>query len=473
MALRHWTARGTTLLAGLAVCSSVWGQTLTLQKNSRGIERSSSHDRDLDLDEINYADCSADETITFNIGLSTSADSQYQLEVWRGTDCSDKNTRFSDSSGCVRLASLDPSGLTAQIPVTVRAIVAGNPTSNSGSGGTGGTGGSGSGGTSDNGGSGGTFGSPTAGTFGSSGTSSFAQAAGFGATAGSDAGGSSGTAGSDGLSSGGAEGGTDTGGTAGNAASGGADGTRGGSGGSPGGNSGGTGGMTVEGIEACESSYSTPQKASLHFILADASGNPPANYTPQDWTVTYDLVGPAPPTDVKAGIGENTLVLSWALPNDTTEIDGYDAYCDPPPGGGVIGAAGADSEPPGGGQNCDSSSVVPNELPPNAFLCGSTRGATASMETERLENGVSYTVAIAARDNFKNRGSLSATACNTPQVVTDFFEAYRNAGGKAGGGFCAIHASPSRSLVGALAVAALALVARRRSRRDTVPKDPS
>jgi hypothetical protein len=119
------------------------------------------------------------------------------------------------------------------------------------------------------------------------------------------------------------------------------------------------------------------------------------------------------------------------------------------------------------------SSIVRNELPPGAFLCGSTSGATSSMETKRLENGVNYTVALAARDNFKNRGKLSDTTCNTPQLVTDFFESYREAGGKGGGGFCSIHAGPSSTLAGALAVAALALVARRRSRRGIVSKDPS
>jgi hypothetical protein len=95
------------------------------------------------------------------------------------------------------------------------------------------------------------------------------------------------------------------------------------------------------------------------------------------------------------------------------------------------------------------------------------------METSPLENGVNYTVAVAARDNFKNRGRLSDTTCNTPQLVTDFFEAYRDAGGTGGGGFCAIHAGRSSTLAGALAVAALALIARRRSRRGAAPKDPS
>ena len=45
-------------------------------------------------------------------------------------------------------------------------------------------------------------------------------------------------------------------------------------------------------------------------------------------------------------------------------------------------------------------------------------------------------IAVAGVDRVGNSGPLSPIACGTPQPVTTFFEAYREAGGRGGGGFC-------------------------------------
>jgi hypothetical protein len=68
-------------------------------------------------------------------------------------------------------------------------------------------------------------------------------------------------------------------------------------------------------------------------------------------------------------------------------------------------------------------------------------------------------------DNFENIGELSNYDCKAPQLVTDFYEAYRNAGGKGGGGFCGISAGNSHGFAVILALGALGLVARRRAAR--------
>jgi hypothetical protein len=69
---------------------------------------------------------------------------------------------------------------------------------------------------------------------------------------------------------------------------------------------------------------------------------------------------------------------------------------------------------------------------------------------------------VAAVDALGNAGPLSNVACATPKEVNDFFENYRNAGGSAGGGFCALGARPAP---GAAAFFVVALLVRRWRRR--------
>jgi hypothetical protein len=55
-----------------------------------------------------------------------------------------------------------------------------------------------------------------------------------------------------------------------------------------------------------------------------------------------------------------------------------------------------------------------------------------------LVDGVTYNVAVAAVDNSGNVGPASAQECDYPAPVNDFWDLYRDAGGGAGGGFCAL-----------------------------------
>jgi hypothetical protein len=67
-----------------------------------------------------------------------------------------------------------------------------------------------------------------------------------------------------------------------------------------------------------------------------------------------DMLGPEPPTRVRAGTGESKLVVEWEAPNSVQDVRGYRFYCDPAPpeaeananpllqmqGGGAGGVAG-------------------------------------------------------------------------------------------------------------------------------------
>jgi hypothetical protein len=70
--------------------------------------------------------------------------------------------------------------------------------------------------------------------------------------------------------------------------------------------------------------------------------------------------------------------------------------------------------------------------------CGEigAQGATGGETEPVLTNDMEYVVAIATEDNVNNVGVLSQLACNIPKDTTGFYEAYREAGGEAGGGFC-------------------------------------
>ncbi|HEY3237186.1 MAG TPA: hypothetical protein VGJ84_20875, partial [Polyangiaceae bacterium] len=68
-----------------------------------------------------------------------------------------------------------------------------------------------------------------------------------------------------------------------------------------------------------------PQDFTLWFILFNNSTQLPAGQA-ASWKGKYDFLGPAAPTGVTAGVGENQLVVGWkaATSQDTT---GYRIYC--------------------------------------------------------------------------------------------------------------------------------------------------
>jgi hypothetical protein len=77
---------------------------------------------------------------------------------------------------------------------------------------------------------------------------------------------------------------------------------------------------------------------------------------------------------------------------------------------------------------------------PNQYFLIYQAGSTASTYTlTGLITGHTYAVGVAAVDAYGNVGPVGV-ACSTPTVVDDFFTAYSQDGGMAGGGFCALSA---------------------------------
>jgi hypothetical protein len=242
----------------------------------------------------------------------------------------------------------------------------------------------------------------------------------------------------------------------------------------------------------------------------DGTGQPVG--TGSSYQTKYDLVGPPAPTGVSAGVGEELLVVSWDA-SSASDLIGYRVYCDPKPGAlspasspmadaGLAGAAGSDAGVGGAGgaagtdggtsdagsdaatatggtggtggsgggsagnPACPSDALTPGLRPDKSYLCGSVTSKTAtSTEATGLVNGAKYAAAVAGFDRVGNSGPLSSVACGSPQPVDDFFELYRRAGGKGGGGFCSVGRAQEGDLLllSGLALGAWVLRRRRRS----------
>jgi MYXO-CTERM domain-containing protein len=118
------------------------------------------------------------------------------------------------------------------------------------------------------------------------------------------------------------------------------------------------------------------------------------------------------------------------------------------------------------GDGGESRGVIPDADFDAKYKCGEVRGNTGASATADgigqgddkvpLANGTRYAVAVAATDAFGNVGALSTAFCQTPAETTDFWDGYREAGGKAGGG-CAT-SGPSAP-TGSIAAFGLVLVA--------------
>jgi hypothetical protein len=250
---------------------------------------------------------------------------------------------------------------------------------------------------------------------------------------------------------------------------------------------------------------------SLYFVLVDTAGQGVAS---DKYDLKYDLVGPPAPEGVSAGVGENSLVVSWTT-SESTDADGFKVYCRTSApaatgsggqtgAGGAVGGAPAEGGSAGEGGLSDSGGAGTGEtagvdgtggssgrtgttananplcaassedaLPlivgqppdPSIVPCGEVSGGLQSKATASgLENDFEYAVGVAAYDLVGNVGPLSTLACETPQPVDDFYELYRQAGGQAGGGFCAT--GPARSPWGLAVLAGgwLAWSLRRRRR---------
>jgi hypothetical protein len=264
-------------------------------------------------------------------------------------------------------------------------------------------------------------------------------------------GGTGGTGGTD--SSGGTSGGGDTGGT---------DGSSGGSGGS-----GATSNQPSSGPTECNTTSTavSAQTLNLFFLMVDGGENAAGTAT---FKTTYKLNAPAPPTNVASGVGENIAPISWTTTASAdTSIDGYQLYCDPAPGQAGLDEAGIIADPDVLPGSCTASTIlVPGARPDDKYKCGTAAKTATKSSATGLINNVAYNVSVAATDTYRNVGVVSTPpACAIPQPVTGFFEAYRDAGGEGGGGYCSF--SRQRRPMMLLTVLGLGLCLMLRRRRAT------
>jgi hypothetical protein len=258
--------------------------------------------------------------------------------------------------------------------------------------------------------------------------------------------------------------------------------------------------------ECDASSTAGLQNRSLYFVVSDPSNNMTLATGNGTWAFSYDVKAPPPPSNVSANSGDGSLVTRFTAPSGETNLLHYRFYCslvgDAPATsgtggtdgtagtGGTAGTSGTDAtagvdsggaaaETGGTGSDgtagtaaavdpfCQSSILVPGQPPPSdAIDCGSigAQGANGGETSPILDNDVQYVVAVATEDNVNNVGVLSSLACGVPRDTTGFYEAYREAGGQAGGGYCTF--APARrgamASVIALLLGACALWRRRK-----------
>ncbi|WP_437959306.1 hypothetical protein WME76_06395 [Sorangium sp. So ce119] len=197
------------------------------------------------------------------------------------------------------------------------------------------------------------------------------------------------------------------------------------------------------GAEGCDSTRASTGAVAvtLYFMRLESLDADATDVAKWEQT-KMDLQGPKPPTGIEARAGDGRLLVDFTQ-NEDEDVLGYYFYCDEggqssagAGGGGDGGSGGQGTGGGAGSSGCQSSRLVPGEIPEVA-PCGKVGKANRG-SAEGLTNGNSYVVGVAAYDAVGNAGPLSALACGTPVEVDGFFEKYREAGGQAGGGFCSV-----------------------------------
>jgi hypothetical protein len=187
---------------------------------------------------------------------------------------------------------------------------------------------------------------------------------------------------------------------------------------------------------------------------ADATSGPEAS------TGCSNMPPPPPSSAVAAGSCGSTVLAQGFVAEAGAPVT-------VPDDSGVDGAVTTISSGGGGISQIPTANLVNPDSRTGVTISSK---AVSSYTISGLKNGLpGYTVVIAGVDGFGNVGPPSVQKCDFPAPVTDFYEAYGLAGGRAGGGFCTLEAAGEPvglSVVALPALAALVGLARRRKRRS-------
>jgi MYXO-CTERM domain-containing protein len=164
----------------------------------------------------------------------------------------------------------------------------------------------------------------------------------------------------------------------------------------------------------------------------------------------FDLVGPDPPESITIGMGESQLSINLKDVDEESDRERFAAYCAP---------VQADETfiPTDGAAACATTDLMANARPNPALKCGEASETSNTITTDSdlpggdLVNDQLYAIGVSGEDIVGNSGPLSPISCGTPKPLDDFFELYKQNGGRGGGGFCSM--SPgSHSVPGATAL---------------------
>ena len=155
------------------------------------------------------------------------------------------------------------------------------------------------------------------------------------------------------------------------------------------------------------------------------------------YAVNYALQPPAVPIGLAAQPGDSHLRLNWSPGNPADNIATYDVFA-------VL----------------SGQTLAVGERPAQT-VSSATADVQRTDDGTSLRNGVSYDLAVRATDIYQNTSAISGPLAVTPVQIDDFYNRYRNAGGRAaGGGGCA--AGGEAGLLGGLVLLAFAAARRRR-----------
>jgi hypothetical protein len=220
-------------------------------------------------------------------------------------------------------------------------------------------------------------------------------------------------------------------------------------------------------------------EAEIHpsiWILADENGTGSSFTAQKQLTLHYDGAPPASPDDVQADSGDQAIELHFNVASDhAADLDGFQILCATYQGQTPVFPAGKFSPSYDSASGCGEGALAP-VLPGAAdpgflaadpkFLCSGKLAASARTgRVDALTNDVEYQFAVIAIDKAGNASALDSARVEvaTPAPTQGAADRYRDAGGSATGGFCAIapHARAASSLVPALLAALCALAGRR------------
>jgi hypothetical protein len=164
------------------------------------------------------------------------------------------------------------------------------------------------------------------------------------------------------------------------------------------------------------------------------------------------------PTGVTAQSADEGILIEWTVPDDTTQVAGYQVLC-LPARTSTISAAYETC-----GENASSTATGLLGTFDATQVCSSLISATStSVRLSGLQNGTVYTVAVVAIDQTGGTSALSNTASATPAPTVGFYETYRDSGGQAVGG-CAVGGHTRAGFWSGLMVALMIGLCRRRRR---------